>query len=68
MSREPLRLQVAAALQRHREGLSTRQLEQELGVSSRYTLSSVVSKMHLYGAPIEKVGKHGPGVIWRWKS
>ena len=69
MSRDPLRLQVVAALQRNPNGLSTRELERELGISSAYTLSSVLSKMFLYGAPIEKIGpSHGQGVKWRWRS
>lgn len=65
----PLRVRVVEALKRHPKGLSTKDLESILKVP-RYTVSPVVSKICMYGGPIEKVPgapTHGAGTLWRYK-
>lgn len=66
----PVRIRVTDELKRHPEGLSCVQLEELLGVS-RYTIGPVISKMFMYGGPVEKLGPvsgRGPGVVWRLKE
>ena len=62
----PLRVKVMEQMQRHPAGMSCAELEAILGIS-RVNISSVLSKMFMYGGPVEKCGPKtfGPGMRWR---
>lgn len=61
----PLHLRIRAVLKDYPQGLSTRDLANILCVA-QYSVSPVVSKLHAYGAGIEKTGPNrGAGTKWR---
>ena len=61
----PLHVRILSALAHHPDGVSCRALAAELG-DADYTVSNVVSKLHQYGGPVEKLGPNrGPAVRWR---
>lgn len=60
-----LRERVIETLHGFPDGATTRDLAAKLG-DPQYSISSVVSKIFLYGGPIEKIGhQFGPGTKWR---
>jgi hypothetical protein len=64
----PLRARIKEMLKLHPEGLSTKELSILLG-DPQYTISSVISKLHSYGAGVDKCGANfGPGCKWRLKT
>ena len=64
----PLRIRILEALPiAPAPGISMRELGERLG-DPPYSVSSVVSKMHAYGGPVEKIGEFGPSVRWRRKT
>lgn len=70
LDERPLRVRVVETLRQHPEGMSTKELEAILRVP-RYTVSPVVSKICMYGGPIEKcpdAPTHGAGTRWRLKQ
>lgn len=63
-----LRERIVEELKKYPEGLSSRHLSQILEVRPEQ-ISPVISKLHAYGTPIEKIGgNRGLRVIWRWKQ
>jgi hypothetical protein len=63
-----LRVRIKEELAKWPDGISTKELAERLG-DPQYTISSVVSKMHSYGAGVEKVGStFGRQTRWRLRS
>lgn len=64
----PLRVRIIEALKPYPLGLTARELAQVMG-DWQPGISSIVSKMHTYGGPVEKVcndgNGYGKGVRWR---
>ena len=59
----PARVRVMEKFEQQPERLwTTRELSEELHIG-QYSVSPIVSKIHMYGGPIEKIGHHH----WRLK-
>lgn len=61
-----LRHRVVDTLKEFPDGASTAQLAAVMG-DAQATISGIVSKMHVYGGPIDKIGDGGSGPKIRWR-
>lgn len=63
----PLYVRIIELLGKSRDGMTTKELAAQLGVWQP-TVSAQVSKLHAYGAGVERIGPaYGQGGKWRLK-